>query len=87
MSFVHSDLGHLNDNQVVEVTIDRAANVFLMDSTNFNNYRQGRNYRYFGGQAVRSPVRLAVPHSGHWHVAIDLGGGSGSIRSGVRVFG
>lgn len=87
MGFLHSDLGNLNDNQVVQVTLDRAANVLLMDSTNFSSYRQGGSFRYFGGQAVRSPVRLPVPHSGHWHVAIDLGGGGGSIRSDVRVLG
>lgn len=85
MSFVHSDLGYLNGGETVEITLSNAANVLLMDANNFANYRNGRRHEYFGGQAIRSPVRLQVPTSGHWHVAIDLGGRSGSIRSAVRI--
>jgi hypothetical protein len=33
-----------------------------------------------GGEVVE--VSLKVPQSGHWHVAIDLGGRSGTIRAG-----
>lgn len=87
MNFLHNDLGFLDGNEVVEVSLDTAANVKLMDSSNFQHYRAGRPHRYYGGQAVRSPVRLSVPSSGHWHVAIDLGGRGGSIRSAVRVIG
>jgi hypothetical protein len=86
MSFLHNDLGYLNSGVVVEVSLDHAANVRLMDTSNFQNYRQGRQHRYFGGEVRRSPIRLRVPQSGHWHVAIDLGGRSGTIRAGVRVF-
>jgi len=86
MNFIHNDLGYLNGGEVVEVSLDHAANVRLMDASNFQSYRQGRQHRYFGGEARQSPVRLQVPQSGHWHVAIDLGGRSGTIRAGVRVF-
>jgi len=33
----------------------------------------------------RSPARIPVPNDGHWFVAVDLGGASGRIRSGVNV--
>jgi hypothetical protein len=85
MNFLHNDLGHLNGGEVVEVSLDHAANVRLMDTGNFHSYRQGARYQCFGGEARRSPIRLKVPQSGHWHVAIDLGGRSGTIRAGVRV--
>lgn len=86
MKFQHFDLGHLTGGQIVVVTLSgTAANVQLMDSSNFSSYRNGRRYRFFGGHAKRSPVRLQVPHSGHWHVAIDLGGYGGTIRSSVNV--
>ncbi len=62
-----------------------AANVRLLDSSNFQSFRSARRNRYIGGHATRSPVRLQVPHSGHWYVTVDLGGHSGSVRSGVRV--
>ena len=32
------------------------------------NYKAGRDHRYVGGLAERSPVRLAISQNGHWHV-------------------
>ena len=87
MKFLHNDLGHLDGGCVVEVTLDEAANVKLMDSANLSSYRAGRGHEYFGGHASRSPFRVPVPRSGHWHLAIDLGGYVGSVRAGVRVVG
>lgn len=61
------------------------ANVRLMDSSNFSNYKNGRRHQYIGGLAKQSPVRLQIPNSGHWHVAIDMQGLRGSTRASVRV--
>ncbi|MFQ5850830.1 MAG: DUF1883 domain-containing protein [Candidatus Binatia bacterium] len=86
MKFQHYDLGHLKGGEIVEITFSgNAANVRLMDSTNFNSYRRGRRHRAYGGHATRSPVRLQVPRAGHWHVIIDLGGYAGRVRSSVNV--
>ncbi|MGE5607804.1 MAG: DUF1883 domain-containing protein [Bacillota bacterium] len=86
MNFTHYDLGYLNGGEVVEIVLSgNAANVRLMDSSNFSSYKAGRNHRYYGGYVTRSPARLSVPHSGHWHVAVDLGGYGGSVRTGIRV--
>lgn len=86
MNFTHYDLGNLGKGRIVEIILQgNAANVQLMDSSNFNNYRNGRQYRYIGGLAKKSPVRLQTTHSGHWHVAIDLRGMRGNVRSSVRV--
>ncbi|MGO7181129.1 DUF1883 domain-containing protein [Rhizobium brockwellii] len=85
MNFLHNDLGYLDGNQTVEVTLDKAANVKLMDTANFSRYRAGGGHDYYGGRVTRSPFRVAVPRGGHWHIAIDLGGYAGSVRAGVRV--
>jgi hypothetical protein len=86
MQFQHYDLGYRNTGEIVQVTLSgNAANVQLIDSSNFQSYRSGHRYQYFGGHATRSPVRIPIPHSGHWHVVIDLGGYSGTIRSSVSV--
>jgi hypothetical protein len=61
--------------------------VKLIDGNSFSSYRSGRSHRYFGGHVTRSPFRISVPDSGYWHVAIDLGGYSGTIKAGVRVVG
>lgn len=85
MQFVHYDLGHLDQGDVVEVTLDSRAVVRLMNEANFRIYRSGGRYRFFGGEAIRSPIPVEVPHSGRWHVAIDFNGGSGQVRSSVNV--
>ena len=56
-----------------------------MDSTNFSSYKGGRRHRCIGGLAKRSPVRLAIPSSGKWHVAVDMRGLRGSVRSSARL--
>jgi hypothetical protein len=86
MNFLHTDLGNLRGGEIVEITLQgNSANVRLLDSSNFSSYRAGRRHTFIGGHAKRSPVRLQVPRSGHWHVAIDMGGYSGNVRAGVRV--
>lgn len=86
MQFTKYDLGQLDKGRVVEIILKgNAANVRLMDSSNFNNYRNGRNHRYIGGLAKKSPVRLHTTHSAHWYVAIDLAGLGGRVQSSVRV--
>ncbi len=84
--FTKYDLGNLKRGQTVIVTLrGNEANVRLMDSSNFNAYKNGRKHRYYGGLARQSPVRLVVPNDGHWYVTIDMQGLRGSVRTSVRV--
>jgi len=85
VQFIHTDLGQRKRGEIVEVTLTSGANVRLMDSSNFNSYKNGRRHRYTGGLAKKSPVRLQIPSTGHWHVAVDMQGLRGSTRASVRV--
>lgn len=85
MQFIHTDLGSRSKGEIVEVTLTHGANVRLMDSNNFNAYKNGRKHRYIGGLAKRSPLQLTIPNSGRWHVAVDMQGLRGSTRSSVKV--
>jgi hypothetical protein len=86
MKFQYYDLGHLNGGEIVEVILSgNAANIRLMDSSNYSNFKNGRRHTFYGGHAKRSPVRIPVPRSGHWYVTIDLGGYTGTVRSSVNV--
>lgn len=84
MDFLHSDY-HGGPDHVAMVTLDGQANVMLLDDCNFNAYRRGGAYRYTGGLAKQSPVRLSPPHEGHWHIVVDLGGYAGQVRAGVHI--
>jgi hypothetical protein len=86
MNFVHHDLGQRQRGEIVEITLSgNAANIRLMDSSNFQSYKNGRRHHYMGGLAKRSPVRLQIPRSSHWHVAVDLVGLRGNVKSSARV--
>lgn len=86
MSFTHYDLGQLSSGQIVEVTLSgSAANVRLMDTSNFSSYKAGRQHRYFGGLVKQSPYRVQVPNSGRWHLTVDMTGLRGTTRSSAQV--
>ena len=86
MKFSHYKLGHVAGGSVVEVSLQgSAANVRLMDQSNFNNFKAGRRHRYYGGLVTKSPFRVRVPRSGSWHVTVDMQGLRGTVRSGIRV--
>ena len=86
MEFIYSDLGNLDKGRIVEIVLKgNAANVQLLDSINFNNYKNGRRYQYFGGLVKQSSFYLAVPYFGHWYMTIDMRGLRGTVNASTRV--
>jgi hypothetical protein len=83
VNFLHAE-SHPSRGDVAIVELDSQANVMLMDDFNLSSYRRGESFRYHGGLAKKSPVRLAAPSSGHWNVIVDTGGFGGSVRAGIR---
>ncbi len=84
MNFLQFDIGNCQRGEIVEITLTSGANVRLMSSSDFSNYKNGRRHSYVGGLARKSPVRLQVPSSGHWYVAVDMQGLKGSTRASVK---
>ena len=86
MNFLHADF-HGGPKSVVIVTLDRQANVMLLDDLALSSYRSGGRFTYHGGWATKSPVQLRPPSNRHWHVVVDLAGLGGQLRAGIRVAG
>ncbi len=86
MNYLHYDL-QLSTGQSVEVTLDKQANVRLLDELNYLKYKRGEQHKYYGGLIKSSPARLKPPQPGKWHVVIDLGGYAGTVRASVRTIG
>lgn len=81
MKFSDYDLGQVPRGARFQVTLSgNAANVLLLDSSNFSAFKAGRQYRYHGGLATRSPVPFTIPRSGRWHIVIHMQGLRGSAR-------
>lgn len=85
MQYQFYDLGNVDKGKIVEVTLRYAANVRIMDSSNYSSFKSGRRYRYIGGYVKRSPYKATIPNNGHWYVVVDLGGYVGKVSSTVRV--
>ena len=85
MSILQYDLGHLDSGQIVEITLTRGANVRLLNSSNFNNYKNNRKHVYYGGLVTKSPYRMKVPNRDYWYIIIDMKGLKGSTEASVNV--
>lgn len=86
MKYQVYNLGQLKRGDRVQVTLSgSAANVRLMDTSNYNSYKNGRRHTYYGGLMTKSPAVIGVPRTGQWYVTVDLQGLRGTVRSSVRV--
>ena len=84
MNFLHYDVA-ASEGDVVRVTLDKQANVRLMDDSNFAFYKKGDLYHFYGGLATKSPIDISVPHGGNWNLVVDLGGYAGTVRASIQV--
>lgn len=85
MKFLHAEYS-ISPDDIVQVTLSGHANVMLLDDGAFSAYKRSRPYKYTGGWTQHSPVCLSPPFAGRWHLVIDLGGRSGEVKAGVRIF-
>lgn len=83
--YSHYDLKGQTAGSVVEITLSAINNVRLMTARNFDLFTQVQPYKYIGGVAKSSPVRLTIPESGHWHVIVDMEGLPGLAESSLKV--
>jgi len=84
LNYLHYEF-QLKKGDVVETTLDKQANVYLLDEINFNNYKKGKTYSHIGGMSKKLLVKLSSPYKGHWHLVIDLGGHAGTVKASVLV--
>ena len=86
MNFTHFDLGIRQSGQILAMKLaGNAANVRLMDSSNFQCYINSRRYKFYGGLINKSLYKMQIPSSGHWHVIVDMQGLRGTNRIWIRV--
>ena len=84
MKFLEWEI-HAGPDNVVQVELDHAANVILLDDINFSAFRRGSSYNYFGGYYKRTPVRIVPPRDTNWHVVVHLGGYDGHVNASMAL--
>jgi hypothetical protein len=86
MTFLKFDLGSLNAGRTVEIVLKGSVtNVRLLDDKNLYNYVHAHEYKFEGGVAKKSPVRLKIPTRGHWYVVLDWKGLEGTAEGTVTI--
>jgi len=85
MNFLHYDLWAERGDSIQVFLTGNSENVLLMDDSNLQNYRGGRQFQYYGGYFTQSPATIRAPSTGHWNVVVDLGGRVGRVNATVRV--
>jgi len=70
---------------IVVVKLEKQANVKLMDGFNYQLYRNGLNYKYYGGLAKVSPAKVIVPSRGRWHAVIDSDTSEETVEASIKV--
>ncbi|QLL61301.1 DUF1883 domain-containing protein [Sinorhizobium mexicanum] len=85
LNYTHYDLKEQRAGTTIEVTLSAVANVRLMTADNFTRYRETLKHQFLGGVARKSPFRMMIPETAHWHLVIDMEGHHGLAQSSVRL--
>lgn len=56
-----------------EVTLNRPANVYLVNQQGYQKYLNGIDFAFYGGHTSNSPYRIRIPTSNHWYIIVDNG--------------
>lgn len=82
--FNHWDIGSCQRGDVWRVELDKAANVFLVDPTNYSAFKSGRRFTYYGGLIERTPHDFVIPRTGRWYIVAHSWGLRYPARISVR---
>lgn len=83
--FTHYDLKELRAGAVIEVSLNAVNNVRLMTSGNYQRFTEMLDFKFVGGVAKKSPLRLTIPETSHWHLIVDCEGHHALAESSVKM--
>jgi hypothetical protein len=70
MNFLHWKIDTTQEATAVVTLKGVESDVLVLDRTNFDRFRRGSSFQYFGGHYKRSPARLVIPSEGEWYVVV-----------------
>ncbi|KQQ58807.1 MULTISPECIES: DUF1883 domain-containing protein [Rhizobium/Agrobacterium group] len=83
--FTHYDLKELRAGAIIEVSLNAINNVRLMNSGNYQRFTEMLDFKYLGGVAKKSPLRVVIPETSHWHLIVDCEGHAALAESSVKM--
>ncbi len=85
-SYWFTDMGNLKAGNYVEIRMNMAANVRVMNMEAFENYKKKMPHDFIGGYVRFTPYAVTLPADGHWFVAVDRGGRPGTVTASVSIY-
>ena len=64
--YAYSSKGRIS----VEVWLQCASDVYLVNELNFKKFRAGQEFRYYGGHYTHTPVRISALGYGRWYLIV-----------------
>jgi len=61
----------LGREESVQVALNKAARVYVLDDKNYGRLKAKERFRYFGRSKRRNNVVIRPDHPGRWHVVIN----------------
>jgi hypothetical protein len=83
--YTHYDLRQLREGAIIEVSLNAVNNVRLMTSGNYQRFTEMLDFKYLGGVAKISPLRVIIPETSHWHLIVDCEGHLDLAESSVKM--
>ncbi|MDB0401990.1 DUF1883 domain-containing protein [Clostridioides difficile] len=84
MEYSYSKI-NLKKGDIVEVNLEKQANVILLDHINYVKFKNQKNYDYYGGFAKKNPCRMRVPNTGVWYLVVNQDGNSGIVNFSINT--
>jgi hypothetical protein len=84
MNYLCKEYPNAQKGGIIKVTLSGAANVRLMDPTNYRRYTRCDAHDYYGEYVTKSPCYIKVPYTGRWCVTVDLGGYEGRVTAEIE---
>ncbi len=75
----------LSLEDIIEINLDNSAQVFLVDSENYDNYLSDLDFDYYGTTVDKSPFRMVPPYEGFWHLIIEQVDISQPVQAHIKV--
>jgi hypothetical protein len=84
MEYIHYQVKAMPYNSVT-VTLDKRANVLLLNKINYRRYKAGKKCSASLKYKDTLTLKLKIPYKGEWHIVVEHGAYQGQINAHFDV--
>jgi hypothetical protein len=84
MNHLHTYL-YLEKDGVIQVSLDSPGNVYLLTDTEYTKYKQGSEFKGYGGLVKARKKNINAPGEGKWHLVVDNNNQQESLNVALNI--